>query len=111
MKDNNVDTEFTDIDKENKYKDYIIVCILYVIVIILFILLILGVKNQREVIENNIEEEQTIETIDKNENTIYEKDAQEESSLFEDINTITQETNDQIEKNNNSYTNILDELE
>ena len=34
-KDNNIDTEFADIDKENKYKDYIIVGILYIVVIIL----------------------------------------------------------------------------
>jgi len=52
MKD--IDTDFTDINKENKYKIHIIVAILYVVVIILSILLILGLKNQKDIVKNNI---------------------------------------------------------
>ena len=51
-----IDTEFTDIDKESKYKDYIIVGILYFVVAILFVFLILGIKNQKDVVKNDIEE-------------------------------------------------------
>lgn len=55
MKDINTDSEFTDINKENPYKNYIIVGILYIIVIILSILLIIGIRNQRQMVENNID--------------------------------------------------------
>ena len=51
---NEIDNEFLEIEKESKYKNYIIVVILYVIVIILTILLVLGIKNQKDVVENNM---------------------------------------------------------
>ena len=50
----NVDTEFTDIAKESKSKNYIIVIFLYIIVIILLVLLVLGLKKQKEIVENNM---------------------------------------------------------
>ena len=42
------------VDQEKEVKNYIIVIILYIIVIILTILFILGIKNQKEVVENNL---------------------------------------------------------
>lgn len=42
------------VEKENNKKSYIIVIILYAIVIILTILFILGIKNQKDVVENNL---------------------------------------------------------
>lgn len=53
---NEIDAEFTDINKESKYKVYVIVAILYVIVIILSILLVIGIKNQKDIVENNVNE-------------------------------------------------------
>jgi len=56
-----IDTEFTDIEKESKYKNYIIVIILYIIVIMLSILLIYGIKNQKDELKDNINNEKNIE--------------------------------------------------
>ena len=58
MEDNNMSDEFKEIEKgKNNY--IFIVIILYIIVIILSIFLILGIKNQRELViknnQNNIE--------------------------------------------------------
>lgn len=50
---NEVDKDFIDINQENKYKNYIIVGILYLLVIILVILLILGLKSQKNIVEHN----------------------------------------------------------
>lgn len=61
MKD--VDTDFTDINKEKNYKSYIIVGILYVIAIILFILLIFGLKNQKNIVGNNFDTKNDIGVI------------------------------------------------
>lgn len=54
---NEVDNDFVDINKKSKYNIYIIVCILYLFVIILSILLIIGIKNQKDVIKNNINDQ------------------------------------------------------
>ena len=55
-KNSNIDNDFVDIAKENNNTIYIIVGILYFIVIILSIFLIIGVKNQKDVVEDNIKE-------------------------------------------------------
>ena len=52
--EDDIDEEFLDIDKEEMKKNYIIISILYVIVIILSVLLILGLKNQKDIVKNNI---------------------------------------------------------
>lgn len=49
-----IDTDFSDINEDNKYKPYIISAILYVIVIILVLVLVFGLKNQKEVVNDNI---------------------------------------------------------
>ena len=50
----NVDNDFLDVTEDSKYKPYIIVTSLYIIVIILVILLIFGLKNQKEIVTDNI---------------------------------------------------------
>lgn len=49
-----IDNDFSEVNEDSKYKPYIIVIILYIIIIILAILLIFGLKNQKEVVNNNI---------------------------------------------------------
>lgn len=99
MKD--IDTEFTDIEKESKYKNYIIVGILYLIVVILSIFLIIGIKNQKDTVKENINnEDNTIETDQK-----------------ENINDTNTDDNIDIstdESNNSSFINefeILDQIQ
>lgn len=116
-KDNTLDTEFVDINKESKYKDYIIVGILYVAVIILSIFLILGIKNQKDIVKNNIKEEKVTNTVEDNlenfeqniENNTETNSNKE--SLFEEITSVTEETSEQIEEDNDTYTNILNQLD
>lgn len=114
--ENNIDTEFTDIEKLNKHKKYVIVGILYIIVIILSIFLVIGIKNQKDTVKNNIEKETTT----KKEETIKENNVeketevnieQENKSIIEDANSTVEETNNQIEENNELYKNILNEVE
>lgn len=122
MKDNNVDQEFLNIDKENKYKDYIIAGILYIIVIILSVFFIIGVKNQKDEIESsinnnlndnansNINEDNTIteSTPSNSEEELNIKDDSDNSdNLFENISSnieeITEEQDDEL--------NILDQIQ
>ena len=67
MKD--IDTEFIDINKESKYKNYVIVGILYLIVIILSIFLIIGLKNQKEIVEENIPNQENTSNEEQTKNT------------------------------------------
>ena len=54
LMNNEIDKDFADINEESESKNYIIVIILYVLVIILTILLIFGIKKQKDVVENNL---------------------------------------------------------
>ena len=76
--ENNIDNEFTDINKESKSKPYVVVIILYIIVIILTILLIFGLKHQKDTVDNainetnKIPENNEIDDSNKNENNIID---------------------------------------
>ena len=59
INDSTMSDEFKDIYKKNKYKDYIIIGILYVIVIVLAVLLVLGIKNQKKTVEDSINKTMT----------------------------------------------------
>lgn len=50
----NIDNDFVDVVEDSKHKPYVIVIMLYIVVIILVIFLILGLKNQKEIVNNNI---------------------------------------------------------
>ena len=55
-----IDNDFSDVNEDSKYKPYIISTILYIIVIIMVIILIFGLKNQKEIINENIETQNQI---------------------------------------------------
>lgn len=116
MKEKNkvVEQEFLDINKENKYKDYIIVGILYVIVIILCVFLVLGIKNQKEEIKNNINDNnQTVED-NKTKNDIDMPDEKaEENNIEIDDNNLKKEETPKLEegkKENNTSNNFFENL-
>lgn len=58
-----IDAEFTDINKESKYKTYVVVILLYIFVIILTILLIWGLNKQKDVVDNNLNSNNDINQI------------------------------------------------
>ena len=93
--ENKVDNEFADINKDNAIKSYIIVGILYILVLILTIFLILGIQNQKEVIDNNYNNNIEENIQNKVENEI-DNDIQVEN------NAVENEVNDEL--------NILDQL-
>ena len=90
----NIDTEFTDIAKENLNKNYITVGILYVIVIILTIFLILGIKNQKDIVTDNISNEEQLE----------------ESLLQEQNNSSKEEVQDNNQNSNSNSNNLFDDV-
>ncbi len=47
--------EFKEEKKENKNRSYVIVGILYIVVIILSVFLYLGIKQQKQVVKNNLD--------------------------------------------------------
>ena len=61
FKQDYIDKDFMDINKENKFKDYIFVIILYIIVIILIVLLVLNIITQKRVIQENINNNNNIQ--------------------------------------------------
>lgn len=67
IKEDNIDNEFTDINKESKSKPYVIVGILYLLVIILSVILILGLKHQKDTINDSMSNENN-NPVDKNTN-------------------------------------------
>ena len=113
---NNIDTEFTDIAKENFNKNYIVVAILYVIVFILTIFLILGIKNQRDVIENNINNEENVEEkLPQEQNSLPNEEPQENNqtpnnNLFDDVRTEVDNFNEKNNDKLNDGMNLLDKL-
>ncbi|MBR6690040.1 MAG: hypothetical protein IKL65_01755 [Bacilli bacterium] len=126
MKDdmNNIDKEFTDINEESKYKNYVIVIILYIIVILLTILLIIGIKNQKDVIETNIDKdttnsemkEQTNDKNDVSENKDQEIEIPKKENQIEQENDGEENINEDVgnetteDTNNINEFNILDQL-
>lgn len=120
MKDKNkdIEQEFLDINKENKYKNYIIVGILYIIVIILSVFLVIGLKNKKDEIKNNINNNPTVEEngskndIDMPDEKVEDDniDIEENSSKKED----TTKLNEQEKENspsNNFFENISSNIQ
>lgn len=104
-----IDKDFSDIDEKNKYKDYIIVGVLYILVIILSILFIIGIKNQKDVIKNNIKNDNDIQedsssTNNTKENETFDKD---NSSNFKDEPNL--DYNKSLNENN-EQTNVSDSI-
>ena len=79
--ENNIDNEFTDINKESKTKPYVIVIVLYIIVIILTILLIFGLKHQKDTVDNAINETNKIP-----ENNELDRPNNNENNIIDDDN-------------------------
>lgn len=103
MEKENIDKEFTDINKGIENKNYIIVIILYIVVAILSVFLILGIKNQKDTVKDNIDSnEQIEETKDKN-NTQTSKEEKE------DINTQTQEEQKAKDSETKDSNNLFDD--
>ena len=105
MKD--IDTEFTEINEENKNKTYIIVGILYGVIFILSIILVMGLKNQKDVVEDNINRQPQVEN--KN-----EENNNKEDNLLEEENNINNNKKDETIKedinstqNSNDYKNEM----
>ena len=103
MEKENIDKEFTDINKGIENKNYIIVIILYIVVAILYVFFILGIKNQKDTVKDNIDSnEQIEETKDKN-NTQTSKEEKE------DINTQTQEEQKAKDSETKDSNNLFDD--
>lgn len=102
---NNIDKEFTDIDKEKINKTYIIVGFLYLLVIILSIFLILGIKNQKDTVKDNISKDEQIE----DELIDIEKKEQSEDELI-DIEEEKQSVNHDNDIDNNHSNNLFKDV-
>ena len=115
MEKENVDKEFTDIDKENNNKNYIIVGILYVIVIILSIFLILGIKNQKDIVKDNINnEKKTQESLQNKSNETKEQQnntkTQDSNNLFDNAQSKVDEFDSRENEKIEDGLNLLDQV-
>lgn len=113
----NIDTEFIDIVKENNNKSYIIVGILYVAIIILSVFLVLGIKNQKDVIKDNLKEEKVEESNMEEENsTTNAKEEQnnnetnDQNNLFEDVHSEVEQFNKNENEKIEDGMNLLDQI-
>lgn len=112
-KESNIDNEFTDINKESKSKPYIIVGILYLLVIILSILLIIGLKHQKDTINNSIDNTKTNDNVNQ-EQSNNNIDNNINNSNSDNINNTRQHTNSNQNGNTSIFgddTSIIDYLE
>lgn len=53
--------DFKDIQSKSKNKDYIIVAILYLLVIVLSIFFVIGLKNQKDTVKDNINDKNNVQ--------------------------------------------------
>ena len=120
MKDKNkdIEQEFLDINKENKYKNYIIVGILYIIVIILSVFLVIGLKNKKDEIKNNINNNPTVEENgSKNDIDMPDEKAEDDNIDIEENSSKKEDTtklNEQEKENspsNNFFENISSNIQ
>ena len=116
MEKENIDKEFTDIDKGIENKNYIIVIILYVIVAILSVFLILGIKNQKDTVKDNINNEKPIEETKENDDT-KQKEQQTDNNETQDSNNIFDDARKEVDNFNSKQNeqmedelNILNQL-
>lgn len=91
-----LDSDFVDIDKEEMKKNYIIISVLYFVVVILFILLVIGIKKQKDTVKDKIDSEKEIN-----------EKAQEKN---EEIIIPEVEENIIPDSNNSNELNILDQV-
>ncbi|MBQ2946746.1 MAG: hypothetical protein IJE04_02730 [Bacilli bacterium] len=103
-----IDSDFSDINKEEMKKNYIIIAILYFVVIILFILLVLGIKNQKDTVKDKIDSNKEVNDKleqEKNEEVVIPeerpKNQTPEEIIIPDINN-NNGLNDEL--------NILDQI-
>ena len=116
MEKENIDKEFTDIDKGIENKNYIIVIILYVIVAVLSVFLILGIKNQKDTVKDNINDEEPIEEIKENDDA-KQKEQQQNNNETQDSNNIFDDAREEVDDFNSKQNeqmedelNILNQL-
>ena len=103
-----IDSDFSDINKEEMKKNYIIIAILYFVVIILSILLVLGIKNQKDTVKDKIDSNKEV-------NDKLEQEKNEEVVIPEEIpknQTPEEIIIPDINNNNglNDELNILDQI-
>lgn len=102
-KQQKIDSDFIDIDKDAMKKNYVIVAILYFIVIILFILLVFGIKNQKDIVKDKINNDKEI-----NNNFNSEKKDEQEIQQKPEEEVPAPETNNKTESDDKL--NILDQI-
>ena len=105
-----IDKDFSDIDEKNKYKDYIIVGILYILVIILSILFIIGIKNQKDVIKNNIKNDNEENSYNTNETFDKDNSSSFKDEINLDDNTSLNENNEQTDSNDSNLNENKEEI-
>lgn len=105
----NMTDDFKDINQKNKYKDYIIVGILYLIVIVLIILFVIGIKHQKDTILDNSDMNESIndtvedEIVPLPEDTIDTDILDKEDLLEKDENLIEDNIDESLSDDNTDF--------